>query len=118
MITGSFQITKGDMAMKRVFFRNSIVGILLELALDAIWIVIDGKMFPGGIILNKVTNALCFSVGVAVGCVWYLYVMESLGIRITKKLTALVMFPAAVSLAIGFSSIWTGWRPTTAPPAR
>ena len=95
--------------MKRVFFRNAIVGILLELAFDAIWIVIDGKMFPGGIILNKVTNALCFSVGVAVGCVWYLYVMESLGIRITKKLTALVMFPAAVSLAIGISSIWTGW---------
>lgn len=93
--------------MKRVFFRNTIVGIFLELAMDAFWVAIDGKVFPGGILLNKITNAACFAIGVVVGSVWYLYVMESLGIRITRKLTALVMMPAVIGAVIGISTIWT-----------
>ena len=40
-------------------------------------------------------DALYLGVGVCLGCIWYLYVLETLGYRITRRLHTLVMLPGA-----------------------
>ena len=61
--------------MKRVLFRDVVYGLLITLTLDTLWMLIDGRVFPGGIILNKIVNALFLGAGVIMGCIWYLYVL-------------------------------------------
>ena len=43
--------------MKRVLFRNVVYGIMCSLSLDIIWLLIDGRIFPGCYALNAVVNA-------------------------------------------------------------
>lgn len=95
--------------MKRVLFRDVVYGLLITLTLDTVWMLIDGHVFPGGIILNKIVNALFLGAGVMMGCIWYLYVLETLKYNITKRLTFLVLFPGFVFLLLNIASIWTGW---------
>lgn len=101
--------------MKRVLFRYTIYGIMVSLLLDTVWIAIDGRMFPGAIPLNHVLNAIILPLGVGLGGIWYLYVLETLGCRITRRLTLLVMGPAMISTALSVLSIWTGWFFTITP---
>ena len=95
--------------MSRVLFRNLVFGIMLALALDIAWMLIDGHVFPGGIFLNRLVNALYLSLGVVLGCVWYLYVLETLGYTITRRLSTVVMLPGAVFLALNLISMKTEW---------
>ena len=95
--------------MTRVLFRNVVYGCISALLLDSIWVLIDGKMFPGANALNWAVNALFLSMGVVIGCTWYLYVLESLGFRLTRTWIVLVMLPGAVSTALNLISIKTGW---------
>ena len=95
--------------MTRVLFRNVVYGCMSALLLDSVWVLIDGKMFPGANALNWAVNALYLSMGVVIGCTWYLYVLESLGFRLTRAWTVLVMLPGAVSTALNLISIKTGW---------
>ena len=72
--------------MKRVLFRCLVYGVMVQLILDMVWILVDGRVFPGAIAINRVVNALYLAMGVILGCILYLYVLESLGYTITRKL--------------------------------
>ena len=64
--------------MKNVLFRNVVYGLIFVLILDTLWIAIDGRMFPGAIQLNLVLNGVFLGLGVLMGCMWYLYVLDTL----------------------------------------
>ena len=95
--------------MKRVLFRNVVYGIMCSLSLDIIWLLIDGRIFPGCYALNAVVNAAFLGAGVCLGSMWYLYVLDTLHYRMTKRLIAIVMAPGILFLVLNFLSIWTGW---------
>ena len=95
--------------MKRVLFRNVVYGIMCSLRLDIIWLLIDGRIFPGCYALNAVVNASFLGAGVCLGSMWYLYVLDTLHYRMTKRLIAIVMAPDILFLVLNFLSIWTGW---------
>ena len=55
----AYQSAKNEnQQMRRVLFRYTAYGIMCSLMLDVLWLLIDGRQFPGGIALNKVVNAL------------------------------------------------------------
>ena len=95
--------------MRRVLFRNLVYGIIIQLALDSLWLLVEGRSFPGAVFANRVINALYLADGVILGCIWYLYVLESMGYTITRKLQNTMMIPGLVFLALNIISIWTGW---------
>ena len=93
----------------RVLFRYVVYGIMWTLILDVLWILIDGKKFPGGIALNKIVNALFLGSAVTMGCLWYLYILEALECKISKTQARLIMIPGTLFFILNFISIWTGW---------
>ncbi len=95
--------------MRRVLFRYTAYGIMSNLLLDTLWRLTDGRMFPGAVPLNWIVNALFLASGMIIGCVWYLYVLETLGYRIMRILTLIVISPAIVFTALNLISIKTGW---------
>ena len=95
--------------MRRVLFRYTAYGIMSSLVLDIIWKLVDGVAFPGGVAVNLIVNALFLSAGLVIGCVWYLYVLETLGYRITQGLTLAVMSPGILFTALNLISMKTGW---------
>ena len=95
--------------VSRVLFRMTAYGIIAQLILDILWLAVEGHVFPGAIFANRVINALYLGVGVCLGCIWYLYVLETLGYAITKRLQTLVMLPGFMFMALNIVSIWTGW---------
>ena len=101
--------------MNRLLFRTLVYGIMLTLALDIVWIIIEGKIFPGAVLINKAVNVLYLSLGVVLGGIWYLYVLEMLGHKITKGLTLAVMAPGAAFTALNTVSACTGWVFTVSP---
>ena len=42
----------------RILFRTTAYGIILLLALDILWVLIEGRQFPGAVALNLIVNAL------------------------------------------------------------
>lgn len=112
----AYQITRSvSQQMNRVLFRTLIYGIMFSLALDIVWVLTEGERFPGAVMINKVTNALYLGIGVILGCIWYLYVLETLGYRFSRPLVCAVMAPGAFYLALNIISIWTGWVFTVSP---
>ncbi|MBR6221171.1 MAG: diguanylate cyclase [Clostridia bacterium] len=101
--------------MNRVLFRCMVYGVIVQLALDILWRLIEGRVFPGAILANRVVNALYLSAGVVLGCILYLYVLETLGYAITRRLQTLVMIPGLLFLGLNIISIWTGWSFTVSP---
>lgn len=95
--------------MSRVIFRYVIFGNMAILILDIIWMLIEGKTFPGAIMLNKIINAVYLGGVVIMGGIWYLYVLESLKYRLTKKLIYIVLFPGILFMILNLISIKTGW---------
>ena len=48
-----YQITRSvSKQMNRVLFRTLIYGIMFFLALDIIWVLTEGRMFPGAVAFN------------------------------------------------------------------
>ena len=101
--------------MNRILFRLLVYGVMAELTLDILWLLAEGRSFPGAIMANRVINALFLSGGVILGCIWYLYVLETLGYTITRKLQTVVMLPGLFFLILNIVSIWTGWIFTVSP---
>ena len=95
--------------MRRVLFRYTAYGIMSSLVLDTLWKLLDGKRFPLDVAVNQIVNALFLASGIVIGCVWYLYVLETLGYRITRKLILGIMSPAILFTALNLISIKTGW---------
>lgn len=95
--------------MRIIRFRNVVFGIMAVLVLDTLWMLVDGRKFPGGIALNYIINALFLGAGVLLGCMWYLYVLDTLGYNIPKKWSWVVLLPGLVFLALNILSIKTGW---------
>lgn len=95
--------------MKRVLFRDMVYGISASLALDILWLLVEGRAFPGAIFINKIVNALFLAAGVVLGCVWYLYVLETLGYKITRTMQILVTLPGLVYTLLNLISVRTGW---------
>ena len=107
--------TSVSQQLNRVLFRLLADGIMVSLALDIIWVLIEGKAFPGAVALNKTVNALYLGLGVILGGIWYLYVLETMNYRITRKVVCAVIAPGAVFLALNLLSIRTGWIFTVSP---
>lgn len=104
------QITNSvSQQLNRVIFRTLVNGIMVSLALDVAWVVIEGKQFPGAVLLNQTINALYLGVGVILGGIWYLYVLERLGYEINRKVIIPVMAPGVVFMMLNLISIRTGW---------
>lgn len=101
--------------MNRVLFRTTVYGTIVQLALDVLWLLVEGRSFPGAIMANRIINALYLSAGVILGCIWYLYVLETLGYTITRRLQTIVMLPGLFFLVLNIVSIWTGWVFTVSP---
>ena len=101
--------------MNRVLFRTLVYGVMNQLALDVLWLLVEGHRFPGAITANRVINALYLAGGVILGCIWYLYVLETLGYTITRRLQTVVMLPGLFFLVLNVVSIWTGWVFTVSP---
>ena len=95
--------------MRIIRFRNTVYGIMAVLALDIIWMLVDGRQFPGSIAINYIVNALFLGAGVLLGCMWYLYVLDALGYHVAGKKAWIVLLPGLVFLALNVISIWTGW---------
>lgn len=95
--------------MSRVLFRWTTYGIMCSLVMDIIWLLVDGVKMPGMYFLNKFVNAIFLSFGILLGCVWYMYVLETLGYKITRKLALLVLTPAFIFTALNLASMKTGW---------
>ena len=102
-------LTNVNQQMNRVLFRCLVYGVIVQLTLDSLWLLVEGRSFPGAIIANRVINALFLSAAVILGCIWYLYVLESLGYTITRKLQTIVMIPGLLFLGLNVISIWTEW---------
>ena len=99
----------------RILFRTTAYGIIILLSLDILWVLIEGRQFPGAVTANLIINALYLGGGVVIGCLWYLYVLESLGYRVTPKLQAIVMLPGIFFVLLNLISIRTGWIFTVSP---
>ena len=104
------QITNSvSQQLNRLLFRTLIYGIMFSLVLDIIWVLVEGKDFPGSVIINKVDNALYLGLGVVLAGLWYLYVLEALGHRISTALNLAVMAPGIIFTVLNIISIETGW---------
>lgn len=101
--------------MNRILFRSMVYGVIVQLVVDILWLLVDGRTFPGAILANRVINALYLSGNVILGCIWYLYVLETLGYAINKRLQTIVMLPGLLYIFPNFASIWTGWIFTVSP---
>ena len=95
--------------MSRVLFRYTVYGIMFALALDILWMLIDGRIFPGAFFLNRLVNAIFLPSGVLLACIWYLYVLESLGFELTPRLCFVVFLPGLIMTLLNLLSIRTGW---------
>jgi len=95
--------------MRKIRFRNTVYGIMVILVLDIIWMLVDGRIFPGCIAVNYIVNALFLGAGVILGCMWYLYVLDALGYQISRKQGAFFLLPGIAFMALDILSIWTGW---------
>ena len=42
----------------RILFRTTAYGIIILLALDILWVLVEGRRFPGAVTANLVVNAL------------------------------------------------------------
>lgn len=101
--------------MKRVLFRDLVFGIGAALALDIVWLLVEGRQFPGAIFINRVVNALYLAAGVVLGCIWYMYVLETLGYNLTPRLQTVIMIPAVFFTLLNLISIGTEWVFTVSP---
>ena len=101
--------------MSRLLFRITAYGIIGQLILDILWRLIEGCIFPGAVFANRVINALYLGIGVCLGCIWYLYVLETLGHKITRRLQTVVMLPGLFFTFLNLLSVWTGWVFTVSP---
>ena len=95
--------------MRIIRFRNCVYGIMAALVLDTLWMLTDGKQFPGCIAVNYILNALFLGMSVLLGCMWYLYVLETLGYHISRIYSWIVLLPGLFFLGLNIVSIWTGW---------
>ncbi len=95
--------------MKIIRFRNVVYGIMAALALDIIWMLVDGAKFPGCIAVNYIVNALFLGFGVLLGCMWYLYVLDTLKYHISGRRAWIVLLPGLIFMALNLLSIKTGW---------
>lgn len=101
-------VTNVSQQMGRVLFRYTVYGIIFSLALDTIWMLIDGRLFPGAIFLNLLVNALYLSCGILLGCIWYLYVLETLGYKVSQLISVLILTPGFFFLILNVISMKTG----------
>lgn len=101
--------------MRRILFRTVMYGVIVQLVPDNLWLLVEGRLFPGARAANLVINALFLSAGVILGCFWYLYVLETLGYPMTYYLETVVMLPGFLFTFYNIISIWTGWSFTVSP---
>ncbi len=110
LISIAYQSLKNvNQQMNRYLFRMTANGIMVMLAMDIVWCLIEGRTFGGAIFLNRLLNAGYLAGGVCLGCIWYLYVLETLGFVITRKLEAVVMLPGMIFVVLNGLSIKTEW---------
>lgn len=95
--------------MNRILFRYVVFGNMTILVLDILWMLIEGQTFPGAIQLNRIINAIYLGGVVVMAGIWYLYVLESLGYKLTPKLVMFVMIPGLIFVILNLISIKTGW---------
>ena len=101
--------------MNRILFRSVAYGVTVQLVLDILWLLVEGGQVPGARTANLVINALFLSMSVVLGCIWYLYVLETLGYAMTYYLETLIMLPGVLFTFYNIISIWTGWSFTVSP---
>ena len=106
----AWQITHSvSQQMNRLLFRYVVFGDMAILVLDTIWMLVEGQTFPGAHFLNNIINAIYLGGVVIMGGVWYLYVLENLGYKLTRKLVLSTLFPGFVFTVINLISMKTGW---------
>ncbi len=51
-------VSNVNQQMHRVLFRSMVYGVIAQLALDSLWLLVEGRRFPGAILANRVLNGL------------------------------------------------------------
>lgn len=106
----AWQITHSvSKQMSRILFRYVVLGNMLILILDILWMLVEGQRFPGAIQLNGIINGIYLGAVVVMGGIWYLYVLESLKYELTKELVSTVLTPGLLFVVLNLISIKTGW---------
>ena len=106
----AWQITHSvSQQMNRILFRYVVFGNMTILCLDIIWMLVEGQTFPGARFLNNIINAIYLGAVVIMGGIWYLYVLECLNYKLTRKLVLSVLFPGIVFMVLNLISMKTGW---------
>ena len=106
----AWQITHSvSKQMSRILFRYVVLGNMLILILDILWMLVDGQSLPGAIRLNGIINGIYLGAVVVMGGIWYLYVLESLKYELTKELVSTVLTPGLLFVVLNLISIKTGW---------
>ncbi len=95
--------------MSRVLFRYFVYGVMLNLFLDILWVLVEGKSFAGAYELNELINAVFLTCAVLFGGLWYLYCLEVLGHPLTRRTVGTIAIPVVIYAALNFLSMWTGW---------
>ena len=95
--------------MSRRLLRFVLYGITAALFLDSIWVLIDGRHFPGAYALNLIINAVFLSCGSVIACIWYLYVLETMGYRFPCPLSYILQLVSLSNCILNLLSIKTGW---------
>ena len=95
--------------MTRILFRYVVLGDMIILGLDILWMLVEGRSFPGAIALNGIINGIYLGAVVVMGGVWYLYVLENLGYTLNRKLVLAVLSPGILFVILNLISIKTGW---------
>lgn len=92
-------------------FHVVIDGILLLLLSDAVWAMIDGKLFWGARLLNYLASGMYLFATAAVTLSWLVYVLyrRSENMRAIKKWWLPLALPAVLLLLLCIASLWTGW---------
>ncbi len=95
--------------MSRVLFRYTVYGIMVILLCDLLWLFVDGRTFPGAMALNRLINVFYITGGLVLACLWYVYVLETLGYTITRTLRLASLLPGVLIMVLSVISLHTGW---------
>lgn len=96
---------------EQLLFSNVTLNGVLLLFLDFLWILLDGKSFPGAYEILTLINAGYFVETAVLAWGWFSYIDYCLGHKIHhhslwRKLS---LVPMVALIVLSVASIWTGW---------
>ncbi len=93
----------------RIWFAHMVYCLMITILADILWILVDGKIFTGSVVLNQISNMVYYSFAVASVGLWMNYVCTRIWEDFPRKGSAFLMAPAVFSFLLCMASMSTGW---------